>query len=75
MPLYEYHCNTCGENFEKMVRFSEQEQEQAPECPQCHSRDTRKRISLFASRGFSSSSLAAGESGSACSAPSSSAFR
>ncbi len=73
MPLYEYHCNTCGENFEKMVRFSEQEQ--PPECPQCHSRDTRKQISLFASSGFSSSSRPAGASGSACSAPSSSAFR
>ncbi len=71
MPLYEYHCNACGENFEKMVRFSEQEQ--APECPQCHSRDTRKRISLFASRGFTSSSLGYSSS-SACSAPSRSGF-
>ncbi len=73
MPLYEYHCNTCGENFEKMVRFAEQEQ--APECPECHSRDTRKRISLFASRGFSPSSFGSGASGSACSAPSSSGFK
>ena len=72
MPLYEYHCNTCGENFEKMVRFSEQEL--APECPECHSRDTRKRISLFASRGFSSSSPSSGAPGSSCSAPSSSGF-
>ena len=23
MPLYEYHCNDCGEAFEKVVRFSE----------------------------------------------------
>ena len=72
MPLYEYHCNTCDENFEKMVRISEQEL--APECPECHSHNTRKRISLFASRGFSASSLGSSTSGSSCSAPSSSGF-
>ena len=71
MPLYEYHCHTCGANFEKMVRFSEQEQ--APECPQCKSRDTRKRISLFAGAGSSSASTTF-DSGSACSAPRSSGF-
>ena len=70
MPLYEYHCNTCGENFEKMVRFSEQEL--APECPECKSRDTRKRISLFAGAGLSSSSITYGSS--SCSAPRSSGF-
>ncbi len=73
MPLYEYHCNTCGANFEKMVRFSEQDQ--VPECPECHSHETRKRISLFASKSFSASSPGSSTSGSACSAPSSSGFR
>ncbi len=71
MPLYEYHCNACGENFEKMVRFSDQEL--APECPQCHSRDTRKRISLFSGAGLSSATSAY-NSGSACSAPRTSGF-
>ncbi len=71
MPLYEYHCNTCGENFEKMVRFSEQEQ--VPECPECHSHDTRKRISLFAGAGLSAHS-GGSSSGSSCSAPRNSGF-
>jgi len=73
MPLYEYHCNTCGENFEKMVRFSDQDQ--TPECPECKSHDTRKRISLFAGAGLSSGSTTYGSSGgSSCSAPRSSGF-
>lgn len=23
MPLYEYHCDSCGQNFEKLQRFSD----------------------------------------------------
>lgn len=51
MPLYEYHCNECGEEFEKMVRFSEADR--SPLCPQCQSSDTKKKISSFASIGAS----------------------
>ena len=47
MPLYEYQCNTCGEEFEKMVRFSEADS--SPACPACQGMDTRKIISAFAS--------------------------
>ena len=43
MPLYEYHCNDCEEDFEKMVRFSEASQ--SPECPKCGSKKTHKQIS------------------------------
>ncbi|NLD72585.1 MAG: zinc ribbon domain-containing protein [Chloroflexi bacterium] len=46
MPIYEYHCEHCGANFDKLIRsFS------APaevECPHCQSTDCRKSISLFA---------------------------
>jgi putative FmdB family regulatory protein len=55
MPLYEYHCNECGEEFEKMVRFSEANQ--SPACPACQSEDTRKKISAIAARGNSLSSV------------------
>jgi len=48
MPLYEYHCQECGENFEKMVRISEAGN--SPECPQCGSPQTHKQISTFASK-------------------------
>jgi putative FmdB family regulatory protein len=49
MPLYEYQCRDCGEEFEKMARFSEAEQN--PPCPQCQGKDTKKKISSFASLG------------------------
>jgi putative FmdB family regulatory protein len=51
MPLYEYQCHDCGKEFEKMVRFSEADQN--PACPDCQSQDTKKKISSFASLGTS----------------------
>lgn len=54
MPLYEYQCMTCGKQFEKMVSFAQAGQK--PECPECHSNDTQKRLSLFASTGSSANS-------------------
>jgi putative FmdB family regulatory protein len=47
MPLYEYHCNKCGEAYEKMVRISEADLAHA--CPNCESEDTIKMISTIAS--------------------------
>ena len=47
MPLYEYECNTCGEEFEQVVKFSEADAN--PACPACQGEDTRKKISAFAS--------------------------
>ncbi|MBI9044337.1 MAG: zinc ribbon domain-containing protein [Anaerolineaceae bacterium] len=49
MPLFEYQCQTCEENFEKRVSFSESDV--LPECPQCGSIETRKKISVFATGG------------------------
>ena len=51
MPLYEYHCNQCGDEFEKMVPFSEASKK--PACPTCQSPDTRKKLSTIAARGNS----------------------
>ncbi len=53
MPLYEYQCKSCGETFEKMMRWSESGHN--PVCPNCQSEDTRKKVSSFASMGASSS--------------------
>lgn len=44
MPIYEYACTSCGKEFEKLVRQSSP----APECPDCHSVDLRKKLSTFA---------------------------
>jgi putative FmdB family regulatory protein len=52
MPLYEYQCNECGEEFEKMLRFSQAGL--IPVCPSCQSQDTKKKISSFAALGSSS---------------------
>jgi putative FmdB family regulatory protein len=60
MPLYEYRCQTCGHEFEKMVRFSEAAL--SPVCPTCSSVETAKKISMFASYGGTTSTTAASNS-------------
>jgi len=47
MPIYEYHCNECNNEFEKLMGFSDP-QSNAPECPVCNSTNTRKRLSTIA---------------------------
>ena len=64
MPLYEYICQECGQEFEKMVRFSEANN--MPACPVCQSPDTNKRISIFASRSFSAAGVSSSSSSSSC---------
>jgi len=63
MPLYEYQCSSCGEEFEQIVSFSKADL--MPDCPICGSKDTRKKISVAASFGSSSAGSAA-SSGSSC---------
>ena len=43
MPIYEYACNGCGHEFEALVRSST-----VPECPQCHTTDLSKLLSVIA---------------------------
>jgi unspecific monooxygenase len=43
MPIYEYTCNTCGQEFETLVRSGA-----APDCPSCRSTDLAKKLSVFA---------------------------
>ena len=47
MPIYEYQCEECGEEFEKIVRLSQADHRQG--CPSCQSQNTRKKISTIAS--------------------------
>lgn len=68
MPLYEYRCKECGEEFEKQLRFSEADQ--LPDCPRCKSARTQKKLSRVtwlapagASGGGASSSASCGTSG------------
>jgi len=41
MPIYEYACRGCGEEFELLVRG-----QATPKCPSCESEDLERRISL-----------------------------
>ena len=45
MPLYEYECQDCKENFEKLMRITGV---QLAICPSCGSVRTVKKISAFA---------------------------
>ncbi|MEW6067215.1 MAG: zinc ribbon domain-containing protein [Nitrospirota bacterium] len=46
MPIYEYKCNACGEDFEKLV-FGNTE----IKCPKCNSKETKKKFSVFCAAG------------------------
>jgi len=46
MPIYEYVCNKCCEEFEKLV-FGNKE----VECPKCSSKDIKKKMSAFGMSG------------------------
>jgi len=62
MPIYEYQCKKCGEEFECIVFGNEK-----PGCPSCQSKNICKNMSAcgFISRGSSgqTTSRSAGASG------------
>ena len=51
MPIYEYGCRKCKNDFEALVRS-----ETIPECPNCHSTELEKMLSVFATTVSSSQS-------------------
>jgi len=58
MPIYEYQCQECGKEFEKLVRSISS----APkvECPRCGGKKVKKALSLFGTQSSSSGSLSTG---------------
>ncbi|MDX2178283.1 MAG: zinc ribbon domain-containing protein [Bryobacteraceae bacterium] len=46
MPIFEYACESCGNQFEKLVRRADD----AVECPSCQSDKLAQRYSTFAAR-------------------------
>ncbi|PYR43789.1 MAG: FmdB family transcriptional regulator [Acidobacteria bacterium] len=44
MPLYDFHCNECGHEFEALVR----PQDPPAKCPSCQSATVEKLLSGFA---------------------------
>ncbi|MFZ0391787.1 MAG: zinc ribbon domain-containing protein [Calditrichia bacterium] len=59
MPLFEYRCEDCGNEFEELVSFTNSND---MECPECGSHNTHKKVSTFATLGGGRSS--GGSSGS-----------
>jgi putative FmdB family regulatory protein len=61
MPIYEYHCADCGDDFERFLRsmFSKE----TITCPACGSEHVNKALSLF---GSTSSSSGGASSAAAC---------
>jgi len=45
MPLYDYQCQHCEAVFEVRATFKEKEAGLQPECPECHSMQTRQLLS------------------------------
>jgi putative FmdB family regulatory protein len=63
MPIYEYHCPSCGEKFEKLVRFGSD----APvHCPICAGNSPERLISAFAHTGAGAGASTPSYSSSSC---------
>jgi putative FmdB family regulatory protein len=51
MPIFEYRCTACSEDFEKLVFVTTTQ----INCPRCGSADVNKKFSVFAARGLEKS--------------------
>lgn len=66
MPIYEFDCHDCGDQFEALV-FSINKVQNVT-CPQCESGNVKKKVSTFSVKGRSGSlDSASSYSGSAAS--------
>jgi putative FmdB family regulatory protein len=66
MPIFEYSCNSCGKEFETLVRGSSP----ATECPACHGTELHKKLSAFAAiTGSASTQMEMPESCQSCGNP------
>lgn len=63
MPIYEYHCKSCDQNFEYLVFGSEK-----PDCPSCHSKKVSKLMSPcgFVSKGSGGETVTRSAGASSC---------
>ena len=41
MPMYSYHCTSCGKSFDKMQSYSE---ESIKDCPYCKAKGSVKKV-------------------------------
>lgn len=59
MPIFEYTCVQCGNEFEKLVR----NRSEAVKCPTCAGQDVKKKFSTF---GMKSGGTFVSSAGSGC---------
>lgn len=50
MPIYEYACTRCRHRFERIMKVGEE----APACPVCGAKETKKRVAPFRTNAWSS---------------------
>jgi putative FmdB family regulatory protein len=50
MPIYEYHCPQCDKPFDHLAKSMADRDAPVP-CPECHSRKTSRKLSVFAVSG------------------------
>jgi putative FmdB family regulatory protein len=61
MPIFEYVCKSCGNEFEAIVRGSD-----TAHCPKCEGTRLEKKLSVFAVASASGSSETMGATGGGC---------
>ena len=63
MPIYEYHCESCGIDFERLVFGSEK-----PDCISCNSHNLNRRVSAcgFISKGGNGETVRTAAADSSC---------
>jgi putative FmdB family regulatory protein len=47
MPTYVFRCNSCGEQFEKVMSVGEREKGKAPPCPKCKKQSAERVYASF----------------------------
>jgi putative FmdB family regulatory protein len=55
MPIYEYQCSDCGNDFELLVKNADE----AVECLSCKSPNVKRKLSVFAAKVASPASTCA----------------
>ena len=64
MPIYEYHCEKCGHDFECLLFRSDDQ----PDCPDCSSKKVKRQMSAcgFVSKGSGGATVSKSAGASAC---------
>ncbi len=47
MPVYDYICKSCHQEFEKIITLREHEDDPQVTCPHCGSRDVEQEATAF----------------------------